>query len=77
MIEWMVIDDIGRLWVEVVTARGRMWDVFDGDGTYRATVTGLPSSNDVDPSIAAGRIALVVPDSNGVQRVQVYRIRPH
>lgn len=77
VIEWMVVDDIGRLWVEVVTARGRMWDVFDGDGTYRATVTGLPSSNDVDPSIAAGRIALVVPDSNGVQRVQVYRIRPH
>ena len=73
---WLALDDVGRLWVEVITSEGPRYDIFGADGVLLATVTGLPSAGFIDPIIVDGRIALVVPDSNGVHRVQVYRIKP-
>jgi len=75
VLEWMFLDDVGQLWIESYTAEGHRYEVFGEDGALRAVVTGLPPSRGVDPSVAAGRIALSVPDSNDIPRVQVYRIR--
>ncbi len=51
---WMVTDDEGRLWVEVVVAGGRRYDVYDPAGTLHVSVTGLPPTGGIDPSIVAG-----------------------
>lgn len=67
-------DDAGQLWVEVLTADGLVYDVFGMDGTLRASVRGLPPSGDIDPSVVAGRIAIVVKDSLDVQSVKVFRL---
>lgn len=67
-------DDSGQLWVEVLTADGLVYDVFGMDGTLRASVRGLPPSGDIDPSVVAGRIAIVVKDSLDVQSVKVFRL---
>jgi hypothetical protein len=69
------LDDDGLLWVEVLGAEGRSYDVFGEDGVLRATVTGLPESGGIDPSVVNGRVAMAVNDSLDVQTVQVYRIR--
>jgi hypothetical protein len=74
IIAWLALDDKGQLWVEALTADGRIYEVFGPDGILRATVTGLPASGGIDPSIVAGRIALVVPDSTGADRVLVFRV---
>jgi hypothetical protein len=75
MLEAMFVDDEGQLWVQVLTAKGRIYDVFGMDGRLRASVTGLPPTGGVDPSVVAGRIAFAVEDSNDVQTVQVFRIQ--
>lgn len=74
-VEWIFLDDEGRLWVQVLTADGRAFDVFGSDGVLEATVTGLPSAGDVDPSVVNGRVAIVVRDSNDVASVVLYRLR--
>lgn len=75
VIESMFVDDEQMLWVEVLTANGRVYDVFGADGRLRANVEGLPPSNGIDPSVVAGRVAIVVKDSLDVQSVQVFRLR--
>lgn len=70
----MFTDDAGHLWVEVETAKGLVYDVFSMDGTLIASVSGLPPSGDIDPSVVAGRIAIVVKDSLDVQSVKVFRL---
>lgn len=67
-------DDEGQLRVEVLTADGLVYDVFSMDGTLRASVRGLPPTGDIDPSVVAGRIAIVVKDSLDVQSVKVFRL---
>ncbi len=74
VLDRLLFDDEGRLWVEVLTASGRQYDVHDPDGRLIATVTGLPPAGSIEPSVVAGRIALVVPDTSGVAFVQVHRI---
>ncbi len=75
IVQWMFLDSEGQLWVEVLSADGRSYDVFGPDGRLRATVTGLPTSGGNDPSVMNGRFAVVVADADDVQRVEVYRIR--
>ncbi len=70
----MFTDDEGQLWVEVLTASGLVYDVFGMDGRLRASVHGLPPSSGIDPSVVAGRIAIVVKDSLDVQSVRVFRL---
>lgn len=70
----MFTDDAGQLWVEVETAKGLVYDVFSMDGTLLASVSGLPPSGGIDPSVVAGRIAIVVKDSLDVQSVRVFRL---
>lgn len=67
-------DEDGHLWVEARGSDGVVYDVFRTDGTFVATVSGLPASSDVVPSVLNGRIAIVVADALGEQRVRVYRI---
>ena len=60
---------------EVFTEGGQQYDVYDSAGSLVGTVNGLPATSGIEPSVAAGRIALVVPDSLGEQVVHVFRIR--
>ena len=68
-------DDRQQMWVEVFTEGGQQYDVYDSAGTLLGTVNGLPATSGIEPSVAVGRIALVVPDSLGEQVVHVFRIR--
>lgn len=73
-LRWMFLDDEGQLWVETLTATGLVYDVFGPDGALRATVTGLPASDEVDPSVVNGRIALAPKGTDDLRSVQVYRL---
>lgn len=76
VLNWMFLDDTGRLWVEVQTSEGLRYDIFNAEGRLQATVTGLPASGGLDPSIAGDRAAFVVVDSTtDVQSVRVFRLR--
>ncbi len=75
IVSWIVLDDGGQIWVEALTESGPAFEVFGLDGRLRATVTGLPSAHGIDPSIMAGRIALVVPGVDDIPQVKVFRIR--
>lgn len=67
-------DDVGQMWVEVLSALGLQYDVFTSEGQLRASVRGLPSTAGIEPSVTAGRIALVVADSLGEQLVHVFSV---
>jgi 6-bladed beta-propeller protein len=72
---WMFLDGDAQLWVEVVTAEGLRYDVFDLTGRPVASVAGLPASGGLDPSITNRRAAFVVTDSvTDVPSVRVFRI---
>jgi hypothetical protein len=71
----MFSDDSSRLWVEAHGADGVRYDVFTPSGEFVASVSGLPASDGTVPSVLGNRIAVVVADSVGEQRVRVYRIR--
>jgi hypothetical protein len=68
-------DDRQQMWVEMFTATGQQYDVYDQTGALIGTVEGLPATSGIEPSVVAGRIALVVPDSLGEQVVHVFQIR--
>ncbi len=52
----MFHDDVGRLWVELVTPDGPRYEVFDTEGRLEATVVGLPPSGGIDPGVAGNRV---------------------
>jgi len=66
-------DPEGRLWVEVRTAQGPRYDVYDSDRKVVASVNGLPSSGEVDPAFLGDRIAIVLPSEEGFSRIGIYR----
>lgn len=68
-------DDDGRLWAEARGNAGVVYDVFAANGEFIASVNGLPASGGTVPGVLGGRVAVVVADSLGEQRVRVYRIR--
>lgn len=68
-------DDRGYVWVEAHGADAVVYDVFGTNGAFVASVSGLPASGGAVPSVLDGRIAVVVADSLGEQRVRVYRVR--
>jgi hypothetical protein len=75
VLNWLFLDDTGRLWAEVQTNQGLRYDVFNAEGRLQATVAGLPPSGGLDPSIASDRAAFVVVDSaTDVQSVRVFRL---
>jgi hypothetical protein len=74
-VQWIFHDDEGQLWVEVLTSSGLQYDIFGPDGALRATVRGLPASDEVDPSVVAGRIAFAVKGEDDTRAVRVYRLR--
>lgn len=73
-LRWMFLDDEGQLWVEVLTSTGLVYDVFGPDGSLRATVTGLPPSDEVDPSVVNGRIALAPKGVDDLRSVRLFRL---
>lgn len=70
----MFHDDVGRLWVELVTPDGPRYEVFDAEGRLEATVVGLPPSGGIDPGVAGNRVAIPGLDSLGTPIVRVYRV---
>lgn len=70
----MFHDEVGRLWVELVTPDGPRYEVFDAEGRLEATVVGLPPSGGIDPGVAGNRIAIPGLDSLGTPIVRVYRV---
>lgn len=76
LLSFLFYDDVGRLWVELTTQTGPRYEVFDSTGRLHATVTGLPSAEGVDPSVAGDRIAIVGRDSTDAPVVRIFRIVP-
>jgi hypothetical protein len=71
----LIYDPQGRLWVEVRTPDGVRYDVYDTDRHLVASVTGLPSSDEVDPAFLGDRIAIALPtDADGFPRIGIYRL---
>jgi hypothetical protein len=66
-------DPEGRLWVEVVTPAGPRYDIYDSAGTRIASVSGLPSSGEVDPAFWGDRIAIALTTEDGFPRIGIYR----
>ncbi|MEO5800824.1 MAG: 6-bladed beta-propeller, partial [Gemmatimonadales bacterium] len=75
-LQFIFYDDVGRLWVELTTADGPRYDVFDATGRLQVSIAGLPSTGGVDPSVAGKRIAIVGRDSADAPVVRIYRIGP-
>jgi hypothetical protein len=73
---WLFYDDRGRLWVETVTPDGPRYDVFAESGALLGSVTGLPASVGIDPSVARQRVAIVGKDSADTPIVRVFRLSP-
>ncbi len=72
----LIGDDAGRLWVARPQARGaatRTWDVLDADGALIGSAQ-VPSGLRVT-HIAHGHVVGVVRDADGVEYVDVYRLR--
>jgi hypothetical protein len=75
VLNWIFLDGVGNLWVEVQTNEGIRYDVFETTGRPHASVDGLPPSGGRDPTVAGNRAAFVVQDSTtDVQSVRVFRI---
>jgi len=66
-------DPQGRLWVEVATPEGPRYDVYDAGRTLVASVTGLPTSGEVDPAFWGDRIAIALQDEDGTPRIAIYQ----
>jgi hypothetical protein len=74
---WLFLDDTGRLWVEVTTVAGVVYDVFDLEtGGLAFTVRGLPRAGDVDPAVTGRWAAFSLRDSLDVPTVNLYRLSP-
>lgn len=70
----LLVDTSGRLWVEVYTAGGTEWEVFDSQGVLEGRVPGFNYLDRVAPSIRGNVLAWVEADSLGVERVRVARL---
>lgn len=73
-IESLHFDAAGRLWVETMGRNGLRWDVFDPEGRLVGSAPAPDRAEEVAPYIGEERMALVVRDSLGVERVRVYAI---
>jgi len=70
----LLADPQGRLWVQAETPDGRFWEVFDREGILIGRVPDFPRGDRTVPYIAGSRILNAVPDSLGVETVQLFRI---
>lgn len=69
-------DRLGRLWVEAITGTGPRFDVFERDGRLIGQLPTPPYVGRVAPYLDETRMAVVVADSLGVQRVRVLELEP-
>ncbi len=72
----LIADDAGRLWLARPQERGaaeRRWDLLDEGGRFVGTVA-LPSALKVT-HIAGGYVVGISRDADGVEYVEVYRLR--
>lgn len=63
----------GRLWVEVRTANGPRYDLWEG-ALRVAHVTGLPSSAEVDPAFLGDLVALPLLEGNAGPEIGIFRL---
>lgn len=70
----LVYDDEGRLWVDAAVPGGFRFEVFAADGRLLGAVEAPRRQTSVEPSVVAGRLAVVDADSLGVQYVRIFRI---
>lgn len=71
----MFHDDVNRLWIELVTADGSRYEVFDLEGRLIAKVAGLPPTGGIEPGVAGDRIAIAGSDAGDVPAVRIFRLR--
>jgi hypothetical protein len=69
-------DHDDRLWVEVAVPGGFRFEVFDAGGRLLGALPAPPRLPSVEPSVVAGRLAVVEADNLGVQYVRIFRISP-
>ena len=67
-------DDAERMWVEVVTADGHSFDVFDERGAHLGNMRAPARQRSVPPYVRGDRLYLVTTDSLDVQSVKVLAI---
>ena len=67
-------DDAERMWVEVVTAEGHSFDVFDERGIHLGNMRSPARQRSVPPYVRGDRLYLVTTDSLDVQSVKVLGI---
>ncbi len=70
----LFFDDAERLWVEVVTADGHRFDVFDARGVHVGQMRAPARQRSVPPYVRGDRLYLVATDSMDVQSVKVFGI---
>jgi hypothetical protein len=70
----LMVDAVGRLWVEALTSEGPRWEVFDGEGRLVASLPGFDHDTRTVPWLGDDEVAWVRADSLGVQRVHRARI---
>jgi hypothetical protein len=72
----MLLDSVGRLWVETETLDGAFWEVFDRGGILVGRVPVFPRGERTAPYITEDHIVAVATDSLGVESVTVYELHP-
>lgn len=77
LLEWMVVDDRGRLWISVAgSGPGSTLDVFDSSGRYVARVGTVPKIIDaVVPVIRQDKLYALAADSEGRPAILQAHIR--
>jgi hypothetical protein len=71
---WIGRDTDERLWVEVYSAEGFVFEVFDGEGRLMGQVAAPPRDERVPPAMRGNRLAVVTQDAVDVQFVEVYSV---
>lgn len=72
----ILVDRDGRLWVEVFTANGTRWEIFDRTGALEASMPGFAYDVRVPPSVSGDLLTWVDEDSLGIQRARMAEIVP-
>jgi len=72
----LLFDVQGRMWVEVTSAGGDRWEIFDPEGALLFSLPAFRRSDDLAPFLGRRHLAYVTADSLGVQRVHVSQFGP-
>jgi len=74
IIRHLTFDDTGRMWAEIATGGGFVWEIFSPDGALLGSVPAPTRSTSVPPYVRGNRLYVVETDTIGVQYVAAYAI---